>query len=118
MSRESLKIITIKKYKKVTQQKCEVCEWTPPDGVRKEILHVHHIIPFCHGGTEEDYNLILLCPNCHSIAHVVCSGRMRKDIISLIGVAKTKDEVKLAIRNPVWWIELTNRRMIDSISLM
>ena len=31
-------------------------------------LEVHHIVPVAEGGTEEEQNLIVLCPNCHKKA--------------------------------------------------
>ena len=34
------------------------------------ILQVHHIIERCNGGTNEESNLQLLCPNCHYKKHL------------------------------------------------
>jgi len=34
------------------------------------ILQVHHIIERCNGGTNEESNLELLCPNCHYTKHL------------------------------------------------
>lgn len=47
---------------------CEVCGWTSPVGM-EDMMPVHHIKPLSCGGTHETTNLILLCPNCHAIAH-------------------------------------------------
>jgi hypothetical protein len=34
------------------------------------ILQVHHIIERCNGGTNDESNLQLLCPNCHYTKHL------------------------------------------------
>lgn len=33
------------------------------------ILQIHHIIPRKRGGTDEEGNLRILCPNCHATEH-------------------------------------------------
>jgi len=45
--------------------KCQVCGYNE----FIDILEVHHIIERCNGGTDDNGNLILLCPNCHRKAH-------------------------------------------------
>lgn len=44
-------------------RKCELCGYSE----HPEILEVHHIIPRCDGGKNEDSNLQVLCPNCHTL---------------------------------------------------
>jgi len=39
------------------------------------ILRVHHRIPVSLGGTDEIENLVLLCPNCHTLIHLFSSKR-------------------------------------------
>lgn len=48
---------------------CEHCRWRTPYG--SELLHAHHVIPLSCGGPDTIDNLIILCPNCHAIAHFV-----------------------------------------------
>ena len=52
------------------EQKCQRCgeEVTPTDedGLSFE---VHHIIPFSAGGPDHVDNLIVLCSDCHTVAH-------------------------------------------------
>lgn len=50
---------------------CAVCNWSlgsfeygPGNG-----CEMHHIIPVSEGGTNDESNLVLLCPNCHKLAH-------------------------------------------------
>ena len=45
--------------------KCEEC-----GNENYNILQVHHIIERCNGGTDNEYNLQLLCPNCHYTKHL------------------------------------------------
>jgi len=47
--------------------KCSLC------GDSVDRLEVHHIIPVVAGGTNEDYNLMPLCPSCHSCAEGVAN---------------------------------------------
>lgn len=48
--------------------KCTLC------GEMADRLEVHHIIPVVAGGTNEDYNLMALCPSCHNRAEGVANG--------------------------------------------
>lgn len=54
---------TIGKIVKRGNIKCMMCNWD------KTSLDIHHIIPKKNNGTNEDDNLICLCPNCHRMAH-------------------------------------------------
>ncbi len=45
--------------------KCEEC-----GNENYNILQVHHIIERCNGGTDDESNLQLLCPNCHYTKHL------------------------------------------------
>jgi len=49
---------------------CEVCGYSfkLQDSSR---LHIHHMRPTEHGGSNCARNLITLCPNCHAIAHIL-----------------------------------------------
>ena len=53
---------------KADKHLCEHCNWRPP---KRSMLHAHHIIPQICGGSNDASNLIILCPNCHAIAHFV-----------------------------------------------
>lgn len=49
---------------------CQECGRKRYDGKGvNTILEVHHIIPLCCGGTNEEENLITLCPECHKKKH-------------------------------------------------
>jgi len=54
---------TIAKIIKRANIKCMMCGWD------KTSLDIHHIIPKKNKGTDNDDNLICLCPNCHRMAH-------------------------------------------------
>ncbi len=54
--------------KKKKENKCYMC------GAKGEHLHVHHIIPITKGGQSSLENLMLLCPNCHALAHIKIKG--------------------------------------------
>jgi hypothetical protein len=58
-----LSLRTIAKIIKRAGIKCMMCGWD------KTSLDVHHIIHKAKGGTDEDSNLICVCPNCHRMAH-------------------------------------------------
>ena len=63
---------------------CQVCGWKPPivnvlstdDRVRG--LHGHHVIPVAEGGSLEPSNVVILCPNHHTMAHVIGDLAYRK----------------------------------------
>lgn len=48
---------------------CEHCAWRAPAG--SMILHAHHVVPLSCGGADDVGNILVLCPNCHAIAHFV-----------------------------------------------
>lgn len=52
--------------------KCNRCPFTVI-----EILHVHHIVERCNGGTDEHSNLELLCPNCHTWHHYLLKQQIK-----------------------------------------
>ncbi len=62
-----LKRVNAGGYKRGITQ-CEHCNWTPPE---PSMLHAHHVIPLGCGGPDTKKNIIVLCPNCHAVAHWV-----------------------------------------------
>ncbi len=44
--------------------KCEICSYD-----KLPVLNIHHIVERSNGGSDEAYNLIVLCRNCHGEAH-------------------------------------------------
>ena len=73
---------------------CEHCGWYPPE---PRLLHVHHIVQVACGGKNASSNLIVLCPNCHALAHYV-SRRSRFNGTPY--GPTTKDELLIALRAP------------------
>lgn len=51
------------KFYKENTDRCERCGWNLSS------CDIHHIIPKSDGGTNNRSNLIVLCPNCHRLAH-------------------------------------------------
>lgn len=35
-------------------------------------LHVHHVVPLCLGGSNNNDNLVIICKNCHDHQHGKC----------------------------------------------
>jgi len=54
---------------------CEVCAWAPPAFVRRRVMEVHHVHPVTFGGTSSGFNLVVICPNCHELAHAIWPTR-------------------------------------------
>lgn len=54
---------TVAKIIKRAKIKCMMCGWD------RTSLDIHHIIHKKNKGTDDNYNLICLCPNCHRLAH-------------------------------------------------
>jgi hypothetical protein len=50
--------------------KCYVCNYSV-----KAALRIHHIVPVSFGGKNEIVNFVLLCSNCHTLAHFYSSQR-------------------------------------------
>ncbi len=46
---------------------CSACGWAGP-------CDIHHKTPLSQGGTEDDENRIILCPNCHRLVHAFGMG--------------------------------------------
>ena len=54
---------TIRKILHRAKAKCCLCEWN------EGICDIHHVIWKKNGGSNNADNLIVVCPNCHSIIH-------------------------------------------------
>jgi hypothetical protein len=59
---------SVKHKAKHGKRLCEHCAWYPP---APEMLHAHHVVPIMAGGPDTIENLLVLCPNCHAVAHYV-----------------------------------------------
>ena len=86
------------------ESQCAVCGWHLPTSIHhhQRGCEFHHIIPVCEGGSNEEGNLVLLCPNCHKEAHAGLISRER-----LLALTFTKDEA-MKIREKIcfqWAIE-------------
>lgn len=46
---------------------CAICGYSSDDRSR---VHEHHIQPKAAGGTEDMWNKVVLCPNCHTKVYV------------------------------------------------
>ncbi|MBU6287503.1 MAG: HNH endonuclease [Chloroflexi bacterium] len=49
--------------------RCQVCVYDPQSQYGHETCQVHHVVWLSRGGENELRNLVLLCPNHHSIVH-------------------------------------------------
>lgn len=56
--------------------KCEVCGYGDGMPSLASIFSVHHMVPVQYGGSDSTENLILLCQNCHKLAHEYEVGRL------------------------------------------
>lgn len=52
-----------KACKKERGNECEYCFWN------EATCHAHHVIPVSEGGKHDLCNCLILCPNCHALAH-------------------------------------------------
>jgi 5-methylcytosine-specific restriction protein A len=56
------------KIKNLQNYSCAMC------GISEDgflILQVHHVLPTSQGGSDEESNLVALCPNCHCRTHSI-----------------------------------------------
>lgn len=58
---------------------CECCGYGAGEPDLMGVFQVHHIIPVQYGGTDSKNNLILLCHNCHKLAHDYETSRFTPD---------------------------------------
>lgn len=54
---------TVAKILKRAGVGCVLCGWNLAS------LDLHHVIPVAKGGSDEHQNLVIVCPNCHRMAH-------------------------------------------------
>src|SRR5438552_2296496 len=75
--RRSKQIVNIARFRKKLDRegrlRCEVCGWAPSEYLLKFFVHgrliqIHHLLPISCGGTDDEENLLILCPNHHAIA--------------------------------------------------
>jgi len=70
--------LSTRTYQKILKRafpdwKCPFCEW-------KKTFNTHHVVNKQNGGNEDTMNLVMLCPNHHSEAHLP-KGHKEKEII-------------------------------------
>lgn len=66
---------------------CQVCFWHAPRSPRwgdQALLHAHHIRPVSKGGSHDFENFVLVCPNCHAIAHLLYPRFAPRDRLQFI----------------------------------
>ena len=71
---------TVKRFKDGAHRHeaiCEVCGWYMPGGCN-HMTEVHHVVMVSQGGTDDDSNLMWLCPNHHRLAHALFDASYRK----------------------------------------
>lgn len=54
---------TISKILQRSNQSCMICGW------KEASCDIHHIKPRKAGGTDDNFNLVIVCPNCHRKIH-------------------------------------------------
>ena len=107
---------------------CPACGWHIPKIFRYHARHkgqlsflnVHHLIPYSEGGSEEDENLVALCPTCHEIAdylpRMIClpvDSSLKQCVVDhLYLIAINPDEWTRQYNQ--WNLE-TKRRAIDTL---
>lgn len=69
----------------------------PPVRLRhgRTVLHYHHVIPISAGGSDDDVNVVLLCPNHHGVAHRAWTNEAWHG--GYIG-PKTREEIIVGLR--------------------
>jgi len=65
-TRQAIPMATRVEVMKRANWKCVMCGIPETQWLK---LEIHHILPRCHGGTNDISNLIVLDPNCHSKLH-------------------------------------------------
>lgn len=77
--------------------KCAICGWRlPSNEPLKHGCQLHHIKHVSDGGTNNVSNLILLCPNCHKMAHsgFIPESELRKHTFTKEEVDKISEALK------------------------
>jgi 5-methylcytosine-specific restriction endonuclease McrA len=76
----------VKKYRKhvlnANGNKCYVCgcSFLP-------VLVVHHVKPVSEGGNNELDNLVVLCPTCHAVVHILLRNKMQNRYVQNLAIA-------------------------------
>ena len=88
---------------------CAICGWTlgnwdygPSCG-----NEWHHIVPVSEGGTNNEENLVLLCPNCHKMAHagMITREELQRHTFTAEAAEKRRIEYGLALGCGTYWVD-------------
>ena len=60
---------------------CAICGWN------ESTCDIHHIVPRKEGGTNDNSNLIIICPNCHRKIHA--DNAYTRDYLQTLSIDKT-----------------------------
>jgi len=85
ISEQSWKTVREKK----SEESCRLCD-------SKDRLHLHHIIPILAGGTNEDWNLMTVCGDCHGRVESITNNIVDQHISNVGGLQFT---------SPVLWVD-------------
>ncbi|PGT90147.1 HNH endonuclease [Bacillus thuringiensis] len=59
----------VRKSIEIRDLHCQCCGFGKGEEDFMGVFQVHHMIPVQYGGSDDKYNLILLCSNCHKLVH-------------------------------------------------
>ena len=77
---------TITKVLERANKGCSICGWN------ESTCDIHHIIPKKEGGTNDNDNLIIVCPNCHRVIHT--TNKYSRDFLQKYSIEKVFDDWK------------------------
>lgn len=118
---------------------CQACGLGRDNTLYSAIFHAHHMIPVKHGGPDDADNLIMLCPNCHSLVHSIDEKRVKfkqkmieaspvlSNILNLAvivnkGLPEDAGDLQpypfyMSLATQTWITEEARRRMVEAIEL-
>ncbi len=95
----------LKRQRRSGELRCLVCGWEPYH-LFPMMIHAHHVVPVAAGGANTRANVVLLCPNHHSLAHAmfaVSKGRYHgpRSKVELLGALQDPDLYYECQRNKI-----------------
>ena len=111
--RSAIKSVIPQKLLYAFEFRCCMCGWhltQKIDSINYQPQYgceFHHIVPISDGGENELNNIVLLCPNCHKLAHagVIQKEKLREQTKTMEDAERKRESLAMDTGLGTYWVD-------------